>query len=791
MGEICGKPEIASEQPVDPPTIRPVWKFADNTDSVAYDPEVTQTIEAAYRSGPQASVNLVVNGSECRLDFAKMQQTNIDTGGTNAIFRDCPDQPDLAEAGWKSVMETLAFNEKAVQIRSPNEEVNAIYDRLGGFKYDAIEEDSTKVTLKDMQTLSNGCKYYGFWNSETNSHDGKGVMLTLNGSRYDGYWKDSKAQGKGRSISPNGNVYEGWWDQDKANGKGKLTFSNGAVYEGEWLMSEKSGRGVETWPDGGKYVGEYLKDKKNGAGVMGWADGRKYDGQWLQGKIHGKGVLRFSDGSVYDGEWAMGKKNGKGTFRWPDGKQYEGVFANNKIHGRGIYKWPNCEQYEGDCTMQGVGVYRWPSGRKYTGELVDGKMEGKGTMEWPDGRKYVGHWKQGKRHGKGSMRYANGSEYIGGFLDDNEDGDGILKQPDGREYDVRLRMGNLLYNKMKPSSGPSHWEWRNHSGNFVAYSASESQDIEKAYLNGNKSIMLTIRGHAYNINAIAMTQTNFSNNHKRKIQRVLGPPLSSVQWIFDGDKGRCSYSPADSRKIEEAFQAKSAHLELSMNGHLYVIDILNLTQTNTKTKRVRKIQRISQAAAALPAVPGCTLEELPSSSPEHSSVKAEFDKTMAGKYSTLVITKLNNGMLREYFTHKESFIQSLHGSAKPMVMSLFHGTKDTEPSAIYNGYYEGFDMQYARKGYWGKGMYFAANASYSNDYAHKKEGMSHILMAKVIVGNAFDSGTRTDNSLMHPPLLPGDPVKRYDSVKGRTGGSYVYIIYDGNQAYPMYLLSYK
>ncbi|MDR3547318.1 MAG: hypothetical protein P4M11_03410, partial [Candidatus Pacebacteria bacterium] len=641
--------------------------------------------------------------------------------------------------------------------------------------------------------------YYGFWDSVQNSCDGKGVTIFPTGSRYDGYWKDSQMQGKGRIIRPNGDAYEGYWDKSNANGKGKLTSSDGSVYEGEWIMGDKSGRGVETWPDGRKYTGEYLKDKQGGEGVMEWADGRKYDGQWLQGEMHGKGVFHFSDGRVYNGEWDMGKKKGKGTFSWPDGRKYDGEFANDEIHGRGVYEWPNGDQYEGDCAygkIQGAGVYKWSGGKKYTGQFVDGEAEGTGTMEWPDGRKYVGQWKQGKRDGKGSMKYADGSEYIGEFLDDKEEGKGILKESDGKVYNVGYKSGKQLYHKIKPPPAPMHWEWQGDSGNFFAYTASESQDIENAYLNGDESIVLTISENEYNIDIIAMSQTNVSTNCIRKIQRVynLQPvaPNPSVQWIFDSDKGFCSYSSTESSRIEEAYQAKSARLELSTNGYQYVIDLLNMTQVNTDTKKVRKIQRISQTEAALlPEAPGCTLKKLPSSSPEYDSVKAEFDKTMAGKYSTLAITKLTNSMLMKKFANTKSFIQSLYGTAKPTVMSLFHGTRGTDPSAIYNGYYEGFDMQYARDGLWGKGMYFAVNASYSDDYAHKEGEMSHMLMANVIIGNAFDYGDKTDDSLKHPPLLPGDKVKRYDSTKGVTGGSDVYIIYEGSQAYPTYLLSYK
>ena len=39
-------------------------------------------------------------------------------------------------------------------------------------------------------------------------------------------------QGKGRQIWPDGSMYEGWWKENKANGKGRLIHADGDVYDG-------------------------------------------------------------------------------------------------------------------------------------------------------------------------------------------------------------------------------------------------------------------------------------------------------------------------------------------------------------------------------------------------------------------------------------------------------------------------------------------------------------------------------------------------------------------------------
>ncbi len=42
-----------------------------------------------------------------------------------------------------------------------------------------------------------------------------------------------------------------------------------------------------------------------------------------------------------------------------------------------------------------------------------------------------------------------------------------------------------------------------------------------------------------------------------------------------------------------------------------------------------------------------------------------------------------------------------------------------------------------------------------------------------------------------PDLLPGSLTDRYDSVKGFTGNSDVFMIYANKKAYPEYLITYK
>jgi hypothetical protein len=110
-------------------------------------------------------------------------------------------------------------------------------------------------------------------------------------------------------------------------------------------------------------------------------------------------------------------------------------------------------------------------------------------------------------------------------------------------------------------------------------------------------------------------------------------------------------------------------------------------------------------------------------------------------------------------------------------------------------------------GMWGRGNYFAVNASYSHGYSHSTGDKNVFFLASVLAGDVFTCPP--DSNLTYlpvcnmkltyfrmPPLQKrasklGLAEERYDSVSGTTGGSVVYILYDNHKAYPKYLITYS
>ena len=93
--------------------------------------------------------------------------------------------------------------------------------------------DNIKREIREEVTLENGAKYTGEWD-ENDMKSGKGRQEWPDGSIYEGYYKDNKADFYGRLIHADSDVYCGQWRDDKAHGYGTYKHADGASYEGFW-----------------------------------------------------------------------------------------------------------------------------------------------------------------------------------------------------------------------------------------------------------------------------------------------------------------------------------------------------------------------------------------------------------------------------------------------------------------------------------------------------------------------------------------------------------------------------
>ena len=91
----------------------------------------------------------------------------------------------------------------------------------------------------------------------------------------------------------------------------------------------------------------------------------------------------------------------------------------------------------------------------------------------------------------------------------------------------------------------------------------------------------------------------------------------------------------------------------------------------------------------------------------------------------------------------------------------------------------------------GKGVYFARDASFSVGYANKTQvgvGNRCMYLAKVLVGQ-YCKGTNR-KSVVPPPKDPSTPEVLFDSVVNDAGNPSIFVVFFDNQCYPEYLIKF-
>ena len=120
---------------------------------------------------------------------------------------------------------------------------------------------------------------------------------------------------------------------------------------------------------------------------------------------------------------------------------------------------------------------------------------------------------------------------------------------------------------------------------------------------------------------------------------------------------------------------------------------------------------------------------------------------------------------------------------------LFHGTSPECVEAICK---QNFDWRMHGKNAtaYGRGSYFALNASYSHSYATRDTDSSQFMfLAKVLVG----SYTKGESWYKRPP--PRQPsnsaIDLHDSCVDDMSNPTIFVIFDIDQCYPEYIIKYS
>ena len=173
---------------------------------------------------------------------------------------------------------------------------------------------------------------------------------------------------------------------------------------------------------------------------------------------------------------------------------------------------------------------------------------------------------------------------------------------------------------------------------------------------------------------------------------------------------------------------------------------------------------------------------------EYIDIAGEFNRTIGAKVSILKIMRLENPKLyRRYYTHKTDLEKERPDITAEQM--LFHGT---HPDAVANINANNFNRSYCGTAYgtwYGKGVYFATNASISHKFAKPdSNGHTYMYYANVLTGE-FCKGK---SDMKDPPAKDfRNPYVLFDSTVNDMTNPTEFVVYRDTQMYPHYLITYK
>ncbi|KAM9753601.1 protein mono-ADP-ribosyltransferase PARP12 [Menidia menidia] len=181
---------------------------------------------------------------------------------------------------------------------------------------------------------------------------------------------------------------------------------------------------------------------------------------------------------------------------------------------------------------------------------------------------------------------------------------------------------------------------------------------------------------------------------------------------------------------------------------------------------------------------GYKLMSLTKSAQDYSMIEKLFKQTMPQSRISS-IERIQNPSLWKVFQWQKEQMQKRNNGKPVDQMYLFHGTSETWVSAICE---QNFDWRICgvHGTAYGKGSYFAKNASYSDKYSRASGSLNKIMfVALVLVGHH----TKGSSSYVKPPAK-GSSRDFYDSCVDNERDPAIYVIFEKQQIYPEYLIKY-
>jgi len=293
-------------------------------------------------------------------------------------------------------------------------------------------------------------------------------------------------------------------------------------------------------------------------------------------------------------------------------------------------------------------------------------------------------------------------------------------------------------------------------------------------------------------------------------KRLVLPRKSASTWQWQTDDGTFeNYEAGVVLKIEthlaQFAEGSAQTLEVTNKGCRVLLDFAEMKQEviggSGQKRHIRRADdMLLQEPSWTPQTIDFALVTVEPGTSDYSKVVNLMFKQQVGSlgtcFSPVSVQRIQNKyLLRRFIAERQNLIAQ-RGAEHVGEQILFHGTRTTIPLEVADGR-QGLMTDHAKKGLYGRGLYFATNPRYSHEFAHKTHGDGHavhylMLVCRVLCGCSRDMGTTTDKGMTRLQL----PPEKYDSIKAGPHGvgeaaSLMYVVYQDIQVYPDFLVTYR
>ena len=257
-------------------------------------------------------------------------------------------------------------------------------------------------------------------------------------------------------------------------------------------------------------------------------------------------------------------------------------------------------------------------------------------------------------------------------------------------------------------------------------------------------------------------------------------------------------SDISSIQIESAYMPDRTGVKRFSTGpYTYEISFDNFEQKNLQTDKIRSIRRRPSVAKNLQRnhvltsfVPtnwrtsqGTSKEELDGClDPEYHVIPSYIKKELGVK--DIKVWRIENHHLWKMYSTQRDILKENLGTKSINEALLFHGTSAEAAEKIIRS---NFDWRLSGSNVGqvlGAGTYFSPNLKTSISYCSSSDTTKHLFIALVLCGDY----TRGQRDFRRPPEKPDG--KMYDSCVDDTSRPDKVAIFDQNQVYPLYLVTF-